>query len=778
MSREAIFFTYTVAFLVLLITACSDSSSGQPVTNASSIKIPGAIQSAEVNPQLMTATLMVSDVNDANNSQEYALTLSGGQAQRTIELQPGSYIFTIEFKYSYATPGDTMLAYATSSEFTIGAGSNTRVSFNETDYTYPDSDGDGASNLQEIDAGTDPFTAPDTTAPAVQQSVPTRDAVNIPLDSEISVTFSEDVLNVSNTNFTVTSGAGQVAGNIAYDNVTFKATFTPASLLSYSENYTISLSSTITDQAGNPLSFTPLTFSTLSAPDTTPPTVLLTVPLSNAIDVSQTSEISLTFSEDMQGIDTTNFTVVSENFGPLVGTVAYDNVNFRATFIPENPLRYFENYTVNLNSSVTDLSGNPIDFTPLTFRTLGQSAWAKLYRGARHDKIFDIITLEDDSYVVTGETRSVGANQYDAWIARIDVEGNVLWQKTIGTGTNGVQSILTSDGYIIMALRNGVSSWLVQLQPAGNIVWIKEIADTNITSITAAESGYFAVVGAQNGLAWAAKFTNGGVPQWSNNYNIYRFSKIKRNPDGSFIAIGTSDLTANDVSSFLIKLNASDGSILIQRMVSTAQRDILQDVMPVGSSGYVAVGKYQPTDFSSISGWIVNFDTNGNINWQKLVFDMEYRAVLTTADSGAIAVGGNSNDSDMFISKFDSTQAIQWKAQYGGYNFDVLTSIHPLRDDGFVTGGYVGSFQGGNLDAIFMKMVQTGNIRFFHAASDAIANNNPTTTVSDGTASSSASNITVTPVTNAIVTNPPSTVVNTDFVIENIRGTTGSVATP
>jgi hypothetical protein len=217
----------------------------------------------------------------------------------------------------------------------------------------------------------------------------------------------------------------------------------------------------------------------------------------------------------------------------------------------------------------------------------------------------------------------------------------------------------------------------------------------------------------------------------------------------------------------------------MQRMVSSGQNDELGDVVPVGSSEYVAVGNYGPADFSFISGWIVNFDPNGNINWQKLVLNMEYRAVMPTADNGLIAVGGNSADGDIFISKFDySTQAIQWKAQYGGYNFDVLTSIHPLRDGGFVTGGYVGSFQGGYLDAIFMKMVQANDIRFFHEASGATANTNPIAPVSDGTASSTASNITVTPVANTIVTNPPSTVVNSNFVIENLRGTTGSVATP
>jgi len=778
MSREARFFTYIIAFLVSFITACSNNDSGQSVTNASSIKLPSSIQLAAINPQQMTATLIVSDTNDANNSRQFALDISGDVAQTTIELRPGSYTFTIEFKYSYAAPADTMLAYATSPEFTIGAGSNTRVAFNDTDYTYPDFDGDGASNLQEIEAGTDPFNAPDTTPPTVQQTVPTRDAINIRLDSGISVTFSEDVLNVSSLSFTVTSSVGAVSGSVAYDEVNFIATFTPDNLLSYGENYTISLNSTITDQAGNPLSFTPLIFSTLTAPDTTPPTVSLTVPLPNAIDVSRNSEISLTFSEDMQGIDTASFTVISENFGPIAGSVAYDNVNFRATFIPENALRYFENYTVNLNSSVTDLSGNQIDFTPLTFRTVGQSAWAKLYRGDRHDKIFDIITLDDDSYVVTGETRSVSVIRYDAWIANIDVEGVVRWQKTVGTGTNGVQSIVASDGHIIMTLRNGASSWLVKLQPEGNIVWIKEITDTNITSVTAAESGYFAVVGAQNGLAWSAKFTNDGVIEWSNTYDIARFSKIRRNPDGSFITIGTSDLTANDVSSFLVKLNVNDGAILMQRVVSMAQRDILDDVMPVGGSGYVAVGKSQPIDFSSISGWILSFDANGNINWQKLVLNMEYRAVLPTTDNGVIAVGGSSPDGDIFISKFDSTQAIQWKAQYGGYNFDVLTSIYPLRDGGFVTGGYVGSFQGGYLDAIFMKMVQSSDIRFFHEASDATANNNPVAAVSNGTASSSSTNITVTPVSSAIVTNPASTIVNSNFVIENLRGTTGAITTP
>jgi outer membrane protein assembly factor BamB len=98
--------------------------------------------------------------------------------------------------------------------------------------------------------------AEDDLLPRVQAISPGADAVDLPLDSTIEVTFSEDIdpATVSDTSFVVEdeSLAG-VDGIVTYNDVNHKATFTPDADLDEYTTYTVTLSSTITDINGNNL---------------------------------------------------------------------------------------------------------------------------------------------------------------------------------------------------------------------------------------------------------------------------------------------------------------------------------------------------------------------------------------------------------------------------------------------------------------------------------------------------------------------------------------------
>jgi hypothetical protein len=91
----------------------------------------------------------------------------------------------------------------------------------------------------------------DATPPTVASTSPADAATGVSLDTVITATFSEalDAATVTTGSFTI---AG-VTGSVAYNSGTYTATFTPASSLAYETTYTVSLSTAITDAAGNPL---------------------------------------------------------------------------------------------------------------------------------------------------------------------------------------------------------------------------------------------------------------------------------------------------------------------------------------------------------------------------------------------------------------------------------------------------------------------------------------------------------------------------------------------
>ena len=94
---------------------------------------------------------------------------------------------------------------------------------------------------------------PDNTAPTVSSTSPAGGADNVSICTVVSVTFSEqmDASTVNDTNFTVAVGGVPVAGTVSYSGTT--ATFTPTDPLDLSTTYTATVSTAVTDKAGNAL---------------------------------------------------------------------------------------------------------------------------------------------------------------------------------------------------------------------------------------------------------------------------------------------------------------------------------------------------------------------------------------------------------------------------------------------------------------------------------------------------------------------------------------------
>jgi parallel beta-helix repeat protein len=132
------------------------------------------------------------------------------------------------------------------------------------DYSGSDADGDGIGETPypiDSDADNYPLMEPvenyvigeDTTPPTISSVSPEDDATDVPIDTVISATFNEamDSSTVNETSFTLEGST--VTGAVTYDPVTYTATFTPDADLDYNHEYTATLSTTITDLAGNPL---------------------------------------------------------------------------------------------------------------------------------------------------------------------------------------------------------------------------------------------------------------------------------------------------------------------------------------------------------------------------------------------------------------------------------------------------------------------------------------------------------------------------------------------
>jgi len=127
----------------------------------------------------------------------------------------------------------------------------------------------------------------DTVPPTVTGTDPANAASNVPTASTVKATFNEPIAaaTVTTTSFTLTDTtlSTAVSGSVSYDSGSLTATFTPSAALAAGHAFRANVSTAVTDLAGNHLA-TPLswTFATVSAGDSTPPSVTLTAPANGA----------------------------------------------------------------------------------------------------------------------------------------------------------------------------------------------------------------------------------------------------------------------------------------------------------------------------------------------------------------------------------------------------------------------------------------------------------------------------------------------------------------
>jgi methionine-rich copper-binding protein CopC len=337
--------TFRTAPAVTLPTVISTT----PANNATGVAINTKV----------TATFSTAMNPATINPTTFTLTGPGGVAV------VGTVTYVAAGSVATFTPGAVLLANTTYVA-TITTGAQDTV-------TPPDS---LAANYQFT------FTtgaAPDTTRPTVLSTIPVNGAIAVPLNQTLTATFSEAMnpATIIAANFTLTGpGATPVPGVVTYAAIGNTATFSPSAALVASTLYTATVTTGVTDLAGNALLVNYVwTFTTGVAPDTTKPTIVSTVPLNGSTGVALNQAISATFSEAMNPLTLTSstFLLTAPGAVAVTGTVTYDPINFIATLKPTVNLLPATSYVTTVTTGATDLAGNPLGpgavANPWTFTT-------------------------------------------------------------------------------------------------------------------------------------------------------------------------------------------------------------------------------------------------------------------------------------------------------------------------------------------------------------------------------------------------------------------------
>jgi hypothetical protein len=201
----------------------------------------------------------------------------------------------------------------------------------------------------------------DTTPPEVESVSPANSSVDVPLDIELRVVFTEPIDEPSIAG-SVFLTAGATSASVTTVFVADTLFITPVAGLDYLTQYQVRLTTDIRDQAGNALaSEYTWTFTTEPDPITLPPTVTSTSPVNGASDVAVGTAITAVFSK---GMDSASVTAAFTLSGTS-GTATYDIATRTATFTPDLLLEFDVLYQAQIAAAATDTFGIQMgqDFT-------------------------------------------------------------------------------------------------------------------------------------------------------------------------------------------------------------------------------------------------------------------------------------------------------------------------------------------------------------------------------------------------------------------------------
>jgi hypothetical protein len=218
--------------------------------------------------------------------------------------------------------------------------------------------------------------------PLVISTAPPDQAINVPLDQEISVTFNQAMnpATITPNAFTLSgpdNSGGRIASSIdgvlTYDAATFTMKFKPAKKLSANGTYTGTVHTAVKDAKGNALQVDYIwSFSTGA---TISPTVTSTGPANESTGVLLNKVVSATFSVPMNAssLSSSTFTL-TKGAASITGVVSYDAAKGTAYLVPNADLEPNTVYTGTITTGAMNVPGTSIAVDYVWSFTTGTTA--------------------------------------------------------------------------------------------------------------------------------------------------------------------------------------------------------------------------------------------------------------------------------------------------------------------------------------------------------------------------------------------------------------------
>ncbi|MCK5239711.1 MAG: hypothetical protein KAR33_09205, partial [Candidatus Thorarchaeota archaeon] len=386
---------------------------------------------------------------------------------------------------------------------------------------------------------------------------------------------------------------------------------------------------------------------------------------------------------------------------------------------------------------VNDTLGNILTDTitiSVTYTPSGHAwnpLWERTFGATADDRGQTIIWCENGDLAIAGYGSSYGAGSNDAWLARCDRFGNLLWNQTYGGVVDDrVHSIVEcNDGDFVLA---GTSSsvnasynyqaWIFRTDSIGTLEWefnLGGLYNENATAVCKTSDGGFAVTGYASSFIGEKdlilfKVNATGHLEWAqtnvDTYDQEGFSVIEYNT-GDIYAVGY-DASGSAVSTrrgMAFSTDADGNSPLMTTYVGAARNEfwnVLRNGTSLIVTGLLEVSGNLDVYWAFITESDMAMSSSSNHGGTSNDYGV---SIIETTNEEFIIIGNTMSFGvdgvDAIIIRIDSAGTLEWYHTYGGTGTDYGSDIIECSDGGYTFVGSSNSIGAGSYD-VWLARVQ------------------------------------------------------------------------
>jgi len=353
------------------------------------------------------------------------------------------------------------------------------------------------------------------------------------------------------------------------------------------------------------------------------------------------------------------------------------NVNLRALLPTDDGGFVFGNTSFSgASGNKTSVNHGISDYWVVRMDSNANKVWDRSYGGTSSEELQTVLPVAGGFLIAGTSYSSRGGNKActnaglgDYWILRVDADGEILWQQSIGGPGNDVlkAAVTTAGDGLLLAGSYG----LVQLDATGQQLWHVPLeGGLDLTGVIALQpcvnGGFF--VG----------YSRAHSPTTNRHDTDYSVMRV----DAGGHLIWTGEFGGNNEDTLTSLVPQPDGGALL------------------GGFSYSGIGGTKTgTNFGWNDYWLVRVDGTGNQLWDRSFGGSNYDKLyylVPTADGGVILAGnsgsvadGNKTSpkfggNDIWLVRLDANGGKLWEQTFGGTGYEGFAHLQRSSDGGSI----------------------------------------------------------------------------------------------